>query len=108
MLEVAVVAARLAGQRAMEEKKYVKYSIKNDDEIVTPTDSICQKIIIERIKEIYPDHGFIAAVGFTYGVNNQVITGKSNLLAFTGDMRFSFRAKPFRTGNAYQGDQGEY
>ena len=63
MLEVAVVAARLAGQRAMEEKKYVKYSIKNDDEIVTPTDSICQKIIIERIKEIYPDHGFIAEEG---------------------------------------------
>ena len=63
MLEVAVVAARLAGQRAMEEKKYVKYSIKNDDEIVTPTDSICQKIIIELIKEIYPDHGFIAEEG---------------------------------------------
>ena len=63
MLEVAIVAARLAGQRAMEEIKYVKYSIKNDEEIVTPTDSLCQRIIIERIKETYPDHGFIAEEG---------------------------------------------
>lgn len=63
MLEVAIVAARLAGQRAMEEIKYVKYSIKNNEEIVTPTDSLCQRIIIERIKETYPDHGFIAEEG---------------------------------------------
>jgi myo-inositol-1(or 4)-monophosphatase len=63
MLEVAIVAARLAGQRAMEEIKYIKYSIKNDEEIVTQADSHCQRIIIERIKENYPDHGFIAEEG---------------------------------------------
>jgi len=63
MLEVAVVAARLAGQRAMEEIKYVKASIKNDREIVTHADRLCQDLIINRIKETYPDHGFIAEEG---------------------------------------------
>ena len=63
LLEVAVVAARLAGQRAMEEIKYTKVSIKNNDEIVTQTDATCQKLIIDRIKESYPDHGFIGEEG---------------------------------------------
>ena len=63
ILEVAVVAARLAGQRAMEEIKYVKSSVKNGTEIVTQADPICQQIIISRIKETYPDHGFIAEEG---------------------------------------------
>jgi myo-inositol-1(or 4)-monophosphatase len=60
MLETAIVSARLAGQRAMEEINFVKASIKNSTELVTQTDSRCQKIIIDRIKENYPDHGFIA------------------------------------------------
>jgi len=63
MLEVAIVAARLAGQRAMEEIKYVKSSIKNGREIVTQADPLCQEIIINRIKETYPDHGFIGEEG---------------------------------------------
>ena len=63
MLEVARVAARLAGQRAMEEIKYVKASVKNEGEMVTQADSICQELIINRIKETYPDHGFIAEEG---------------------------------------------
>jgi len=63
MLETAVVAARLAGQRAMEEIGFVKASLKNPNELVTQTDARCQKIIIERIKESYPDHGFIAEEG---------------------------------------------
>ena len=57
MLETAVVAAGLAGQRAMEEMDFVKTSIKNGVELVTQADSRCQQIIIERIKESYPDHG---------------------------------------------------
>jgi len=63
MLETAVVAARLAGQRAMEEIEFVKASVKNGRELVTQTDARCQKIITERIKESYPDHGFIAEEG---------------------------------------------
>ncbi|RKY09626.1 MAG: hypothetical protein DRP66_01710 [Planctomycetota bacterium] len=63
MLEVAIVAARLAGQRAMEEIKYTKVSVKNGGEIVTQADINCQQIILGRIKEAYPDHGFIAEEG---------------------------------------------
>jgi len=64
MLEVGIVAARLAGQRAMEDIDFIKASIKNNKtEMVTETDVRCQQIIIERIKETYPDHGFIAEEG---------------------------------------------
>ena len=68
MLETAVVAARLAGQRAMEEINYVKASVKNETEYVTQTDTRCQQIIIDRIKETYPDHGFIAEEGSGGGI----------------------------------------
>ena len=63
MLETAIVAARLAGARAMEEIKYTKTSVKNENEIVTQTDRTCQDLIIQRIKQTYPDHGFIAEEG---------------------------------------------
>jgi len=63
MLETAIVAARLAGQKAIEESNYIKISIKNNKELVTQADALCQQIIIERIKETHPDHGFIAEEG---------------------------------------------
>jgi len=63
MLETAIVAARLAGQRAMEEINFIKASVKKGRELVTEADTRCQQIIVERIKETYPDHGFIAEEG---------------------------------------------
>lgn len=63
LLEVALVAARLAGQRAMEEINYAKSSIKNNNEMVTNADAACQKIIMDRVKETFPDHGFLAEEG---------------------------------------------
>ena len=63
MLEVAIVAARLAGQRAMEEINFIKASVKNDTELVTQADVRCQQIIIDRIKETFSDHGFIGEEG---------------------------------------------
>ena len=63
MLETAVVAARLAGQRAMEELRYIRKTIKNNNEMLTQADPACQKIIIDRIRETYPDHGFLAEEG---------------------------------------------
>lgn len=63
MLETAIVAARLGGQHAMEKMSYTKISVKNENEIVTETDSQSQQIIIERIKQTYPDHGFIGEEG---------------------------------------------
>jgi myo-inositol-1(or 4)-monophosphatase len=63
MLEVATVSARLGGQRAMEEINFIKASIKKGGELATETDIRCQQIIIDRIKENYPDHGFIGEEG---------------------------------------------
>jgi len=47
----------------MEDLEYIKVSVKNDEELVTQADSECQQLIIERIKQTYPDHGFIAEEG---------------------------------------------
>jgi myo-inositol-1(or 4)-monophosphatase len=63
MLETAIKAARLSGQRAMEELSFLKVSIKNNSELVTQADAQCQQMIINQIKETYPDHGFIAEEG---------------------------------------------
>lgn len=63
ILETATVAARLAGQRAMEEMHYVKTHLKNGIELVTEADGRCQQIIVDRIKETFPDHGFIGEEG---------------------------------------------
>jgi len=71
MLETAIVAARLAGQRAMEDLNFIKASLKNASELVTQADIKCQQIIIERIKETYPDHGIIAEEGTQGGIFKQ-------------------------------------
>jgi len=63
ILETAIVAARLAGQHAMEQMNYVQAIRKSETELVTRADSECQQIIMQRIRETYPDHGFIAEEG---------------------------------------------
>lgn len=63
ILELAAVAGRLAGQLAMEQLKFTTTSIKTDDTMVTEADRKCQKLIMNHIKEQYPDHGFIAEEG---------------------------------------------
>jgi len=63
ILETAIVAAHLAGQHAMEEIQYAKTFIKNETELVTDADRRCQQMIVERIKETFPDHGFIGEEG---------------------------------------------
>lgn len=63
MLETAVVAARLAGQHALEQLHYLHRTIKNGNELVTQADPACQKLIIDHIRQTYPDHGFIAEEG---------------------------------------------
>jgi len=63
ILETAVVAARLAGQREMEEIHYTKTTVKNETELVTEADRHCQQIAVNRIRETFPDHGFIGEEG---------------------------------------------
>lgn len=63
MLETAVLAARMAGRKAMEAQNHLKVSVKNGNELVTQADSLCQQIIIEHIRSKFPEHGFIAEEG---------------------------------------------
>ncbi|MEN6386133.1 MAG: inositol monophosphatase [Phycisphaerales bacterium] len=63
MLETAVVAARLAGQHAMEEINVLRITAKSDSELVTQADAQCQKIIIDNIMQNYPNHGIVAEEG---------------------------------------------
>lgn len=63
ILEVATAAARLAGAQALKDINSSKASIKNNNELVTQTDPLCQKIIIDYVKEHFPDHGFIGEEG---------------------------------------------
>jgi len=79
MLEVAVVAARLAGQRAMEEIGVVKISSKTDSELVTHADPICQKIIIDNIMQNYPSHGIVAEEGRDNKLFKQLPRGDNDL-----------------------------
>jgi myo-inositol-1(or 4)-monophosphatase len=63
MLETAVDAARLAGNRAIEEMSKVRAWVKSADQLVTQADTICQQIIVERIRRTYPYDGFIGEEG---------------------------------------------
>ncbi len=63
ILETAIVAARRAGQHAMEKIDYAKPAVKDDEQLVTQVDLDCQEMIIRKIKETFPDHGFIAEEG---------------------------------------------
>jgi myo-inositol-1(or 4)-monophosphatase len=62
-LEVAMVAARAAGKKAMEDMVGIKSINKTDDELVTETDVACQQIIINTIRSKFSDHGFVAEEG---------------------------------------------
>jgi myo-inositol-1(or 4)-monophosphatase len=79
ILETAIVAARLAGQHAMEQMSFVKAVRKNEYELVTPADAQCQSIIIQRIRENFPDHGFIAEEGDEGGMFKRPPLGKPAL-----------------------------
>ncbi|MGA2915868.1 MAG: inositol monophosphatase [Sedimentisphaerales bacterium] len=79
LLETAVVAARLAGQRAMEEINYVKAVQKGPSDLVTETDVRCQQIIIDTIKQNYSDHGFLAEEGKNNNLFKQPPRADSNI-----------------------------
>lgn len=79
LLETAVVAARLAGQRAMEEISYTKAVPKNSSELVTDADVRCQQIIIDTIKQNYSDHGFLAEESGGDKLFKQAPRGDENL-----------------------------
>jgi len=59
-LEIAKIAARKAGEIHLKYfSQDVDYSLKGDATPVTLADKESEKIIIETIKEKFPDHGFL-------------------------------------------------
>ena len=110
LLETAIVAARLAGQHAMEEINFIKASIKKNSELVTQADARCQQIIIDRIKETCPDHGFIAEEGGQQGIFKQQPRGAEHLWwvidPIDGTNNFVHRMLSFTTSIAVM-HQGE-
>lgn len=63
ILKTAIDAARLAAAQAIKELEHIEISIKNKTDLVTQADTKCQEIIIDRIKQDFPAHGFIAEEG---------------------------------------------
>lgn len=79
LLEIAVAAARAAGQRAMEDINYAKAYAKTPFEIVTDCDGRCQQIIIDTIKQNFSDHGFIGEEGNAGKIFKQAPRGDSDI-----------------------------
>lgn len=63
IVETASQAARLAGKKAVEELSHVTCSLKNQTEVVTQADPLCQEIIIQYIRNVFPNHGILAEEG---------------------------------------------
>jgi myo-inositol-1(or 4)-monophosphatase len=62
-LQTAVEASRMAGKKAMDELCRVSCSLKNQSELVTQADPLCQEIIINHIRKSFPTHGILAEEG---------------------------------------------
>lgn len=60
MLDTAIEAAHTAGQHAREKFGHSSTQYKSDEQIVTQADRFCQEIIINRIRQSWPQHGFLA------------------------------------------------
>lgn len=63
IVDTASQAAILAGKKAVEELTHVTSSLKNPTEVVTQADPLCQDIIIQYIRNVFPTHGILAEEG---------------------------------------------
>jgi myo-inositol-1(or 4)-monophosphatase len=63
MHEIAIQAARKAGDYARSCLGRVRSEIKLEDQIVTEADRTCQQMIIDAVRSRFPDHGFIGEEG---------------------------------------------
>ena len=63
IVDTASQAAILAGKKAVEELTNVTSSLKNPTEVVTEADPLCQDIIIQYIRNVFPTHGILAEEG---------------------------------------------
>ena len=63
ILQLAQEAARAAGDYARSKIGSAQVSLKAAEQIVTQVDQQCQKMIVDRILEGFPDHGIIGEEG---------------------------------------------
>jgi len=63
-LEAAVAAAKLAGA-LQRERLWSDFSVsfKGEVDLVTEVDRSCEDLIVTRLKDAYPEHGFLAEEG---------------------------------------------
>ncbi len=62
-LEAAIAATRAAGIHARNQQGTTAIEYKSGDQIVTEIDRQCQKMIVDAIRKVWPDHGFIGEEG---------------------------------------------
>ncbi len=62
-LSTAIGASKIAGAEALSQINSIECHMKNGDEVVTQADPICQKLIIDYIRNQYPEHGILAEEG---------------------------------------------
>jgi fructose-1,6-bisphosphatase/inositol monophosphatase family enzyme len=63
-LDVAIDAAKKAGELVMQyREKGFSQEYKDDGSVVTEADKAAEKLIIETIKEAFPDHAFLGEEG---------------------------------------------
>ena len=79
LLTQAECAARLAGKEALAKMGSTQTSIKNNVELVTEADRLCQEIIIETLSEAFPQHGFVGEEGDQGRLFKQPPTGGEDL-----------------------------
>src|SRR3989338_1686783 len=66
ILDVAVKAARTAGERILAELDHVDQATvtgKNSNEFVTHVDRLSEEMIVDQLQEAYPDFGILAEEG---------------------------------------------
>jgi myo-inositol-1(or 4)-monophosphatase len=64
LLDVAVEVAEAAGVLALEGlSAQPQIDFKGRRELVTPVDRACEELIISRVREAFPDHGYFAEEG---------------------------------------------
>lgn len=79
MLRLAEETAQRAGDHALAGQSKARAHLKSADQIVTQLDLECQNIIIGRIRERFPDHGFIAEEGPEGSLLHQSPTGPDDI-----------------------------
>src|SRR5256885_12816474 len=63
-IEIAKLLAQEAGAMALDyQRRGVRAELKSDESPVTPADRACEKLIVERLEQEFPDDGVLGEEG---------------------------------------------